>query len=207
MIPWIKFAFSSEISLTRNFIIGTIIVEVCLEENVPVDIQKMKLIQRKTGNQYLNFLLFISIWICQLLCYDSVFSRRILPGISRVNTSMRWLNCWVSSVNLVFCWSKSSICSECCSARAKRCPFALVKSSRCCASASAWTLSLSACRVCASRKVPSNDHHGNEWWKSWWFPWRIYRRISSAAAFLHLDQREIPLYPILKTRNVDCGLY
>jgi hypothetical protein len=34
---------------------GSIIIEVFCAENVPVDIQKIKLIQRSTGTQYLKF--------------------------------------------------------------------------------------------------------------------------------------------------------
>ena len=41
-----------------NFSIGTIIEDVCPEEKVPVDIQKIKPIQIKTGSQYLHRIMF-----------------------------------------------------------------------------------------------------------------------------------------------------
>jgi hypothetical protein len=39
----------------KKWSMGSIIREVFCAENVPVDIQKIKLIQRSTGNQYLKF--------------------------------------------------------------------------------------------------------------------------------------------------------
>jgi hypothetical protein len=49
-----KAIVSGVIEGIRNRRIGSTIREVLSEENVPVDIQKMKLIQRKTGTQYLK---------------------------------------------------------------------------------------------------------------------------------------------------------
>ncbi len=46
---------SGEIEGTKKRSKGSMIKDVFCAENVPVDIQNIKLIQRSTGNQYSNF--------------------------------------------------------------------------------------------------------------------------------------------------------